>query len=99
MISDEKITKIAKPIFFVLLAILVVAIVCCIIIISSSSNGEGSDNPKVERCSACKEKYAQIDRFGNYSDNYSSIKRTSMCVQCYKNFKWMQDQIGDQPID
>lgn len=99
MISDEKITKIAKPIFFILLGILVVAIVCFIIIISDSSNGGGSDNPKVERCSACERKYQQIDSYGNYSDNYRSIKRTSMCVQCYENYKWMQDQIGDQPID
>lgn len=47
-------------------------------------------------CSSCGKK------FNKGSDNANSIRRTSMCANCYKNFQWAQDArdaINNLPVN
>ena len=52
---------------------------------------DGSDSSG-RKCSAC----GKIYKDG--SDNANSIARTSMCTNCYENYKWKKDVIDELPI-
>ena len=51
----------------------------------------GSGNDKVAVCAYCKRSWEAGDSGGNFN----SIARTKLCKNCYNNYKWGQEALGD----
>ena len=59
-------------------------------ILSASIGGNINDNDG-NVCGSCGRSYSA----GDIGGNYMSIARTGMCKNCYNNFKWAQDALGN----
>lgn len=58
--------------------------------LKSPSSSSGSQN--TVKCKSCGRS------FKKGSENAKKITRTNMCLNCYNNFKSMQDAINEQPV-
>jgi hypothetical protein len=56
----------------------------------SGSSGSHSHSTSTNTCTSCGRSWEAGDSGGNFM----SIARTSMCKNCYNNFKWAQEQLG-----
>lgn len=54
-------------------------------------SGSGSSHHSTNTCKSCGRTYEAGDSGGNFM----SIARTGMCKNCYNNFKWAQDALGN----
>ena len=68
----------------------IVALVC-VLCMCSSGGGSGSSTRDSSECKSCHRTYYAGDSAGNYMN----IARTGMCNNCYDNFKWAQDALGN----
>ena len=53
--------------------------------------GGGSGSSKTATCGSCGRTFEAGDSGGNYM----SIARTHMCKNCYNNFQWAQEALGN----
>lgn len=72
-------------IFGVIVLVIVICVAACF------GDDTGSSTPKTAQCSSCGRTYQAGDNGGNFMN----IAKTSMCKNCYNNFKWAQSALGN----
>ena len=69
---------------------LILALVMCLSL-CACGGGSSSSTKDSSECKSCHRTFYAGDSAGNYKN----IARTGMCNNCYNNFKWSQDALGN----
>lgn len=75
-------------------AVFLVAILIMVLVLANSGSGSGSSSSTV-KCPSCGRVFAKSSADGK------NINRTNLCVNCYNNLKWAQNNglVGEFPGD
>lgn len=73
------------------LVIIIFVLLFIIGMIAAGSSGESSGSSSTRKCGSC----GRVFEAGDSGGNYMCIARTGMCNNCYNNFQWAQDVVGN----
>lgn len=71
--------------------LVIVACVLLFAMIGSCMGDTGSSNASTAKCKSC----GRTFKAGDAAGNYRSIARTNMCKNCYSNYQWAQNALGN----
>lgn len=71
-----------------LIVIICVLLFIIVFIVSGASGGSSSSTNKCKSC-------GRVFEAGDSAGNYRCIARTGMCNNCYNNYQWAQDALGN----
>lgn len=72
-----------------LMTYIIIFAVIAIVLVSCVGNG-GSHSPDTNKCKSC----GRTFQAGDSAGNYMNIARTGMCNNCYNNYQWGKEYIG-----
>ena len=76
--------RVKRVIVLILVAALCISLCSCV-------GGSGGGSSKTATCRSCGRSF----KAGDSGGNFVNIARTNMCKNCYNNYKWAQDALGN----
>ena len=76
--------RVKRIIVLILVAALCISLCACV-------GGSSGGSSKTATCRS----YGRSFKAGDSGGNFMNIARTNMCKNCYNNYKWAQDALGN----